>query len=212
MEAFATPRIPFTKHQRPFILGSAVLIALTWVVVIWRGSENYGIDFTGGARVTMNLREPVAVDVLREKIQGLQAQSPDLFRDFSIQTLQSLREAGTVSGVSKSYAILTRAGARGGVKKANAQEAQPGDKTAAPAPAGTPAPAPARHRRKRPLPRPPRHRRRPPLRHPRRSPPRRRRPLRRPRRPSHRPLPQQRLASRRPGPPKRSRSVRSLPS
>jgi len=143
MEAFATPRIPFTKHQRPFILGSAVLIALTWVVVIWRGSENYGIDFTGGARVTMNLREPVAVDVLREKIQGLQAQSPDLFRDFSIQTLQSLREAGTVSGVSKSYAILTRAGARGGVKKANAQEAQPGDKTAAPAPAGTPAPAPA---------------------------------------------------------------------
>jgi protein-export SecD/SecF family membrane protein len=130
LEAFETPRVPFTRYRRPFIVGSVVVIALTWVLVIWRGKENYGIEFTGGARVTMNLSRPVKVEDLRSKISDLSRDRPDLFRDWTLQTLQA---SGEGTGVSRRYALLTRAGAGG--NQAEAQEAIPpaGSETKAPA-------------------------------------------------------------------------------
>jgi SecD/SecF fusion protein len=133
MEAFQTPRIEFVKHQKAFIGASVVILVLTWVVVMWRGMENYGIDFTGGARVTMNLTRPLKVEDMREKIAGLAAREPELFRDYSIQTVHS-----EAFGESRTFTVLTRAGsASGGAKVARAEEAKAQETgAAAPAPSG----------------------------------------------------------------------------
>lgn len=141
VEAFQTPRIPFVRHQRTFIAASVSLIVLSWGLVIWRGKENYGIDFTGGARVTMNLAREVGVEELREKINAVARLHPDLFQDYSIQTIEASR-----AGVSSTYTVLTRAGARGSsLKTASAEESQPAPAPADGAPAAQP-PAPATFR------------------------------------------------------------------
>ena len=117
-QAFETPRVPFTKYQRPFLLGSAVFILVAWILVVLRGADNYGIDFTGGARITMNLSDPIRVEDLREKIDDLALEEPALFRDYSLQTLEA-----DASGAARRYALLTRAGARlGGLPVAEGQE------------------------------------------------------------------------------------------
>jgi preprotein translocase SecF subunit len=119
LQAFETPRVPFTRYRRPFIAASVVIIAATWLLVIWRGMENYGIEFTGGARVTMNLSRPVKVDDLRAKIRDLAKDNPELFRDWTLQTLQA-----EGAGTARRYSLLTRAGAAGG-KPAEAEEPAP---------------------------------------------------------------------------------------
>ncbi|HVR73302.1 MAG TPA: protein translocase subunit SecD, partial [Planctomycetota bacterium] len=118
VDVFPTPRVPFVRYQQRFIMGSVVVIALTWVLVLWRGKANYGIDFTGGARVVMTLKKPLRVEEMREKINLLADKEPELFRDYTVQTLNVEEE-----GVSRSFALLTRAGQRsGGSRTARAQE------------------------------------------------------------------------------------------
>ena len=134
LEAFRTPRIPFTRYQRPLMLGSAIVIAVTWCLVIWRGTENYGIDFTGGARVSMTLREPIQVESFRKKIGELEKLHPNLFRDYSIQTL-----GADEKGAARKFALLTRAGVSGR-KQAGAQEQKSSEAPTLPVTQPTPAP------------------------------------------------------------------------
>ena len=54
---FSTPDIKFSGIQKPFLLISALAIIGSWMVVIPRKMENYGIDFTGGARVGFTLNK-----------------------------------------------------------------------------------------------------------------------------------------------------------
>ncbi len=108
-----TPRIPFTAYRHRFVAASALVIFLTWAVVISRGRENYGIDFTGGARVTMTLVRPVRLDEMRKTVSDLAKRRPELFRDYAIQILQPEGPR-----VSRMYTVLTRPSASGDVPQA----------------------------------------------------------------------------------------------
>ena len=117
MHAFETPRVPFVSFQRPFLLASVLIIAAAWVLVSWRGWDNYGVDFTGGARIRMKLREPIALDPqqegdrsMRAIVRSLVVDEPELFRGATLQTIGVIR-AGEHQGKSYQFALLTRAGA-----------------------------------------------------------------------------------------------------
>ena len=103
LQLFETPRIPFVAKQKPFFIASFAVIAVTWVFVIMRGQSNFGIDFNGGAQISMNLNKVVSVADMRKLVVGLKADNPDLFLDHNLQTVDS-----GASGGSKSYILLTR--------------------------------------------------------------------------------------------------------
>lgn len=129
-DMLGTPRVPFTRYRYRFALGSLLVIAATWTIVVWRGRENYGIDFTGGARVTVTLTKAVPLEEMRRKIAGLAKSHPELFSDYSIQLLQPEGPR-----LSRMYTILTRAGASGELlKKASAEEVRAPEKLEAPPP------------------------------------------------------------------------------
>jgi SecD/SecF fusion protein len=136
LQAFKTPNYPFVEKQRRFLVASVVVLGLLTTLVAVRGRENYGIDFTGGARIRMALREAIPRSEIESKIDALAAESPELFRDKSVQSIGEIQD-----GKASEFAILTRAGSRAGTKVANAQTAQPETPPGGVAP-GTPGAAP----------------------------------------------------------------------
>ncbi|MCZ6794954.1 MAG: protein translocase subunit SecD [Planctomycetota bacterium] len=129
MRAFETPRVPFVRFQQPFLVASALVILATWCLVIYRGHDNYGVDFTGGARIRMKLREPIPRDSneagvvsMMGIIRELQDREPELFREATLQTIR-----GGVDGSAREFALLTRAGAEQQGTVADAQGARQGD-------------------------------------------------------------------------------------
>ena len=106
LQIFDTPRVPFVAKQKSFFVASIAVIVVTWVFVLSRGQKNFGVDFNGGAQISMNLNRVVTVDEMRDLVQGLKAKNPDLFLDHNLQTVDS-----TAAGESKSYILLTRTGA-----------------------------------------------------------------------------------------------------
>jgi SecD/SecF fusion protein len=124
LKMFDTPRIPFTRYQKQWLMGSVIIIAICWVFVILRGQGNYGIDFTGGARVSFNLAKPMKVEDVRQRIGSLARKHPELFRDFSVQALGAEKtDASGLRGFDQ-FAILTREPDASFLSKAEAQEPQ----------------------------------------------------------------------------------------
>jgi SecD/SecF fusion protein len=119
LQAFETPRVPFVAFSRPFTMASIVLIVLSWALVFHRGAANYGIDFTGGARIDFRLKNLMARDQLEAKVQELARARPELFRDWSLQAI-----GAGADHRSRDFALLTRPGAEGR-SIARAQEALP---------------------------------------------------------------------------------------
>jgi len=117
LEAFDVPKIGFVKIQKPFLVASCIIVVASWAMVIPRGAENYGIDFTGGARIGISLSEGIERDEMEEMIRGLQEKSPELFLSWSLQQVQ------TEGMENRNYVLLTRAGSGGesDTKKAEAQ-------------------------------------------------------------------------------------------
>ena len=140
MSAFDTPKITFTNIQRPFLTLSTVVIVLAWGLVLFRGSDNYGIDFNGGARLRVQFAQPIERVEFEKEIEALADERPELFQDWSLQTIgESVAVEGATTSAYREFALLTRAGGDGGLPTANAQAADP-----APAPAPeTSAPATA---------------------------------------------------------------------
>ena len=92
---FATPTIKFTNIQKPFLLVSCLVIVVSWMVVIPKGMDNYGIDFTGGARVGFTLSEPKLRDEVQAMVEEFTAQAATdedkaLFTGFRLQELNSV--------------------------------------------------------------------------------------------------------------------------
>ena len=99
--AFSTPKFAFHKIQKPFLVISILLIIGSWAYVIPNGSGNYGIDFTGGARVGFTLKESTdRVAVIDPLLKDLQATDPDLFDKDS--RMQPLGDDG------RRYILMTR--------------------------------------------------------------------------------------------------------
>jgi SecD/SecF fusion protein len=105
MRLLGVPRVPFQAYRRTFVGISLVLIAATWgICVIPRGSDNYGIDFTGGQKVTLSLAREIPSSELVGLIEGLTGSERALFADTQVQTLEATQRRG----VSRKFSILTR--------------------------------------------------------------------------------------------------------
>ena len=92
---FATPTIKFSNIQKPFLLASCLVIVVSWMVVVPKGMDNYGIDFTGGARVGFTLSEPKLRDEVQAMVEEFTAQAATdedkaLFTGFRLQELNSV--------------------------------------------------------------------------------------------------------------------------
>ncbi|MBI4584025.1 MAG: protein translocase subunit SecD [Planctomycetes bacterium] len=112
-----TPRVDYIGHQKKFIGLSLAVIGATWALfVIPRGLENYGIDFTGGTKVTMSLSRTINKTELDQAIDGLQGDERALFTDYSLQTLYA-----KAPGVASEFILTTRS--RKLARVASAQEA-----------------------------------------------------------------------------------------
>lgn len=107
LNLIGVPRVDFQSHRKPFITLSALVILGSLVLLIARGKENYGIDFTGGSKITMNLASSVKKTQLEDWIVAQGEADPAVkaqFRDYSIQTIDS--EDG--DGAAKSFSLLVR--------------------------------------------------------------------------------------------------------
>lgn len=92
---FATPTIKFSNIQKPFLLVSCLVIVGSWMVVVPKGMDNYGIDFTGGARVGFTLSEPKLRDEVQAMVEEFTAQAATdedkaLFTGFRLQELNAV--------------------------------------------------------------------------------------------------------------------------
>jgi SecD/SecF fusion protein len=116
LEAFDTPKISFSKIQKPFLIASVIIIIGSWALVIPRGKENYGIDFTGGARIGITLNKEWNREGIETLITTLEKEHPELFRSWSLQEHRIEGEDG------RHFVLLTRAGEEGG--KDEEEEAQ----------------------------------------------------------------------------------------
>ncbi len=98
--AFSTPKIVFSKIQKPFLVISVLVIIASWAYVIPNGSGNYGIDFTGGARVGFTLKDSTNRDVIDALLKDLQGSAPGLFDQDS--RMQPIGDDG------RRYILMTR--------------------------------------------------------------------------------------------------------
>jgi SecD/SecF fusion protein len=92
---FATPTIKFSNIQKPFLLISCLVIIGSWMVVIPKGTDNYGIDFNGGARVGFTLSEARLRSEVEEMVAEFTSETAtdenkELFKDFRLQELNSV--------------------------------------------------------------------------------------------------------------------------
>ncbi len=106
---FSTPSISFSSIQKPFLLISVLVIIGSWAVVIPRKTENYGIDFTGGARVGFTLSKARPRSDVKKMIDDLKAAHADVFQGTRLQELNA------VSGQpGRDFILMTRVGEEDG--------------------------------------------------------------------------------------------------
>jgi len=74
MELFKQTNFPFLKWKWPFIIASLVLSAAGLTSIAAKGGLRYGIDFKGGAQITVKFAYPPPLDKIRsalsQKVKG----------------------------------------------------------------------------------------------------------------------------------------------
>jgi len=70
MELFKNPNFDFLGKKWPFIIGSAVLLAAGLISLGLKGGPAYGIDFKGGALITVRFVSPPPIDKIRAAISA----------------------------------------------------------------------------------------------------------------------------------------------
>jgi len=83
MELFKNTNYDFLGKKWPFIIASLVLTAAGFTSIAIRGGLNYGIDFKGGALMTVKFSGPPPV----EKIRSAMSHSPSIKGDVSVQNI-----------------------------------------------------------------------------------------------------------------------------
>ncbi len=79
---FGTPRISYMKIRAPVILLSVVLMVAGVIGFEATGSEKYDIDFSGGQRVVLAFDEPVAIQIVKERVRSQ-------YRDATVISIKS---------------------------------------------------------------------------------------------------------------------------
>lgn len=87
----------FMKYRRPAVIVSSILMILSIASIFWPG-PNWGIDFSGGTEVQLRFRGAVTTNELREAIEGLGYQSPDVIavQDRDNEYIVRVREVSTL--------------------------------------------------------------------------------------------------------------------
>jgi preprotein translocase subunit SecF len=83
MELFKNTNYDFLGKKWPFIIASLVLTVAGFTSILVRGGLNYGIDFKGGALMTVKFAGPPPVD----KIRSAMSHSSQIKGDVSVQNL-----------------------------------------------------------------------------------------------------------------------------
>lgn len=66
--------IDFLGRRNFAFLLSAMLILMTFVLLIWRGGPNYGVDFSGGVLIQVRLDQPHTPSEIRDSLRAVQLQ------------------------------------------------------------------------------------------------------------------------------------------
>jgi len=83
MELFKNTNFDFLGKKWPFIIASLVLTAAGFTSIVVRGGLNYGIDFKGGALMTVKFSGPPPVD----KIRSAMGHAAQLKGEVSVQSI-----------------------------------------------------------------------------------------------------------------------------
>lgn len=90
--------IDFLQYAKPARTISVGLIIIGLLVMVVRGTDALGLDFTGGSRLLVNLSQPATEDRVRDLISSLTTEDgSDLFDDVQVQAV------GTDDVVADSY-------------------------------------------------------------------------------------------------------------
>ncbi len=92
MELFKSTNYDFLGKKWPFIIASLILSVAGIGSIIVRGGLNYGIDFKGGAQVTVRFAERPQLDRIRSVMQ----KSPKIHGGVSVQDFTAGTQANTV--------------------------------------------------------------------------------------------------------------------
>jgi len=92
MELFKRTNYDFLGKKWPFIIASLILSAAGIGSIIVRGGLNYGIDFKGGAQVTVTFASTPQL----EKIRAAMKQSPKIHGEVSVQDFTGGTQPNTV--------------------------------------------------------------------------------------------------------------------
>jgi SecD/SecF fusion protein len=68
-ELFPRPKFDFFANRSKAVTISLTMICIGWLVFTFRGSDKYGIDFTGGTVMQMRLRQPMEKSDVVEALQ-----------------------------------------------------------------------------------------------------------------------------------------------
>ena len=103
LQLFKAPSFDFLQYRKPALVFSVAVIAIGLGVLLFRGSENLGIDFTGGHRLVIHLKSPVPEDEVRQRIASITMNGTKLFADIQVQ-----RVGETTADGSSAYSVRTR--------------------------------------------------------------------------------------------------------
>ncbi|MBI5778258.1 MAG: protein translocase subunit SecD [Planctomycetes bacterium] len=76
LQIFAKANVPFMQKAGIFKVVSIILVILAVALFFSKGQENYGIDFTGGTVVNINLAKSADIGQIRDTIRGITALDP----------------------------------------------------------------------------------------------------------------------------------------
>lgn len=98
MQFSEEPKVEFSRWHKPARAFSIVMITLGVVCLLGRGSDALGLDFTGGTRLVVNMKQPVAEADVRDTLVGLKGDNgKDLFDNVVPQAIGDQIEGGYAS-------------------------------------------------------------------------------------------------------------------
>lgn len=105
--AIGATNYPFMKLSPKWIKTSVAVIAVTMLLFIVRGRENFGVDFNGGSVINVGFREAQGIDAVRQAIRDLKNESgSSKYADVEVQSISTAGQVAS-SGISSEFAIRT---------------------------------------------------------------------------------------------------------
>jgi len=69
LEIFKNPNYEFLAYRKIAVTISLIVICTGIIIMIFRGGPRYGIDFTGGAAITLNFQNELGAEEVREALR-----------------------------------------------------------------------------------------------------------------------------------------------